>query len=266
MTLIIDEYIEKQNQFINDRENTLKQLEECMKKLRRQIDKFKISNTVGNSATIAGTIMVFIPFPLVQIAGTLLATSGTVTSLGTSIYKNAIENAFHQEFMEVLAKDEKSRKALLTAQHVLKKSPDMLKATLVATNLSKVANEATRVKEASRLLSQVQKVGKAPSKYKSFIKKIFKWGNGSKFGASFAAGMSVYDIVSTWTTTPASLEEMNTYIKILQADLENHKIIAELLNSQEFKSQMEVEQTANNYFSIFLFLFVILLVYWNMCR
>src|SRR5436853_2583470 len=106
----INEYIEKQNQFIKDRENTIRQLEECMKKLSRHIEKFKISNTVGNSATIAGTIMVFVPFPLVQIAGTLLATSGTATSLGTSIYKNAIENAFHKEFMEVIAKDEKSRK------------------------------------------------------------------------------------------------------------------------------------------------------------
>jgi len=125
--------------------------------------------------------------------------------------------------MEVIAKDEKSRKAFLTAQHVLKKSPEMLKATSVAMNLSKVAKDATRVKKASKLLSRIQKaspklnlvanVGKASTQSKSFIGKIFKWGKGSTFGASFAAGMSVYDIISTWTTTPASLEEMDIYIK-----------------------------------------------------
>ena len=58
--------------------------------------------------------------------------------------------------MEVMAKDEKSRKALLTAQHVLKNSPELLKATSAAMNLSKVANNSTRIKKSSNLLKQIK--------------------------------------------------------------------------------------------------------------
>ena len=93
--------IEPLKQFIEKRSITIESLKQLRIRMNKHITHCKISNTVGNSASIIGGILCFV-FPPVGVP-VLLA--GSATSLGTSITESVIEKRLRNECTAILEAD-----------------------------------------------------------------------------------------------------------------------------------------------------------------
>ena len=93
--------IEPLKAFLEKRAVTIEGLKQLRLRMAKHITHCKISNTVGNSASIIGGILCFV-FPPVGVP-VLLA--GSATSLGTSITENVIEKRLRTEYTELLTED-----------------------------------------------------------------------------------------------------------------------------------------------------------------
>ena len=92
------------------KDDTLTVLYQTRDELNKVVFDCKISNTVGNSASIIGTGLLFTPLFFIGLG---VIAAGTLTSLGTNITENIIIKNLFNKVREAIEREEKECEELL---------------------------------------------------------------------------------------------------------------------------------------------------------
>lgn len=234
--------IEPLKNFLEKRAATI----ECLKKLRSRMAKHitncKISNTVGNSASIIGGILCFI-FPPVGVP-VLLA--GSATSLGkflcsfhtyfvlfdfigTSITENVIEKHLRTEYSELLKEDSLAMKVCESNLNDI--TTWLITVYSLGYSVSKAGINFLKLSEAIQAASTLKTWGE-------FVGQLPSLANALAIGAKTAGTISgkilgvsviisVADLIQTWISKDATLVSIDKDIALLEQQLIELKHIAD---------------------------------------
>ncbi|CAF0791116.1 unnamed protein product [Adineta ricciae] len=217
--------IEPLKAFLEKRAATIEGLKQLRLRMAKHITHCKISNTVGNSASIIGGILCFV-FPPVGVP-VLLA--GSATSLGTSITENVIEKRLRTEYTELLTEDSLAMKVCesnikdITAWLVTVYSLgySVSKAGINFLKLSEAIQAASTLKTWSELIGQLPSLANALATGAKTAGTI----SGKILGVSVI--ISVADLIQTWISKNATLASIDKDIALLEQQLVELKRIAD---------------------------------------
>src|SRR2546430_981942 len=125
--------------------------------------------------------------------GIPLAIAGAVTSVSTSFAQTALEYVQHNEFQTALTEDEERRKIFLIS----------LDTAFRFTKAASIPNQAVKLHK----LSKFSGVG---------VRGAVNLSKGVKVFAGFGIAFSAIDLVSTWTSNPPTLNDMDKVISKLE--------------------------------------------------
>ncbi|CAF3646197.1 unnamed protein product [Adineta steineri] len=228
-TIIKPPSIEPLENFLEKRATTIEGLKKLHSRMDKHITNCKISNTVGNSASIIGGILCFV-FPPVGVP-VLLA--GSATSLGTSITENVIEKRLRAEYTELLKEDS-------IAMKVCESNLKAITAWLVTVyslgfSVSRAGVNFIKLAEAIQAASTLGKwselIGQLPSLAGAFATGAKTAGtiSGKILGVSVI--ISVADLIQTWISKNATLSSIDKDIALLEQQLMELKRIADVYHS-----------------------------------
>lgn len=217
--------IEPLENFLEKRAITIEALKQLRIRMSKHINNCKISNTVGNSASIIGGILCFI-FPPVGVP-VLLA--GSATSLGTSITESIIEKRVRTEYTELLREDSLAMKIcesnlkdittwLITVYSL---GYSVSKAGINFLKLSESIQAAKTLGTWSELITQLPSLANALSTGAKTAGTI----SGKILGISVI--ISVADLVQTWISKNATLTSIDRDIQLLEQQLVELRRIAD---------------------------------------
>ena len=198
----VDSLIQGKKDYINTIEESLRVLSSVKIQLDDELFKVKISNTVGNIASIAGTALMFTPLFFVGLTSVGL---GTATSIGSSVYENYfMEDGKNKILIDVLdrEKDAEGRynecviKILSTSSKAslfLKKSADLKRMYDVSSGYRVAYNGVNGVANAMKAGAKLTYFG--------------------KFLGGLGAALSAADIVMTWTMSSETSEQIGSLIQ-----------------------------------------------------
>ncbi|CAF0774047.1 unnamed protein product [Rotaria sordida] len=228
-TIIEPPSIEPLKNFIEKRAITIEGLKQLRIRITKHIKNCKISNTVGNSASIIGGILCFI-FPPVGVP-VLLA--GSATSLGTTITENVIEKRLRTEYNELLKEDslamkvcESNLKDITTwLVTVYSLGYTVSKAGVNFLKLSEAIQASSTLKTWGELIGQLPSLGSALATGAKTVGTI----SGKILGVSVI--ISVADLIQTWISKNATLTSIDKDISLLEQQLIELKRIADVYHA-----------------------------------
>ncbi|CAG9320659.1 unnamed protein product [Blepharisma stoltei] len=170
----------------------------------------KISNTAGNSASIAGTGILFTPLALIGIV-TIIA--GSLTSIGTNVTQFFIEKSLQKRMKKIIKEEEKAKFRYEVSQM---KSQYFIGLMNFGTNCYQVGSRIWKIMKYAQLFEGL----KATNMTTKSVLGIGGWSSaaaackGTKFALSsaFGAGLSAVDIIITWTFKNSTLEQFKIQI------------------------------------------------------
>ncbi|UJR23550.1 hypothetical protein I4U23_026538 [Adineta vaga] len=221
--------IEPLKAFLEKRATTIEGLKKLRLRMAKHITNCKISNTVGNSASIIGGILCFV-FPPVGVP-VLLA--GSATSLGTAITENVIEKRLRTEYTTLLNEDSIAMKVCesnikdITAWLVTVYSLgySVTKAGVNFLKLSQAIQAASTLGTWSELIGQLPSLASALATGAKTAGTI----SGKILGISVI--ISVADLIQTWISKNATLSSIDRDIALLEQQLVELKNIADVYHS-----------------------------------
>ncbi|CAF2415785.1 unnamed protein product [Rotaria sp. Silwood2] len=228
-TIIEPPSIEPLKNFIEKRSITIEGLKQLRIRMTKHIKNCKISNTVGNSASIIGGILCFI-FPPVGVP-VLLA--GSATSLGTTITENVIEKRLRTEYNDLLKED-------LLAMKVCESNLKDITAWLVTVyslgySVSKAGVNFVKLSEsiqaASTLGTWSELIGQLPSLGTALATGAKTAGTISGKILGISVIISVADLIQTWISKNATLTYIDKDISLLEQQLIELKRIADVYHA-----------------------------------
>ncbi|CAF2842200.1 unnamed protein product [Rotaria sp. Silwood2] len=228
-TIIEPPSIEPLKNFIEKRSITIEGLKQLRIRMTKHIKNCKISNTVGNSASIIGGILCFI-FPPVGVP-VLLA--GSATSLGTTITENVIEKRLRTEYNDLLKED-------LLAMKVCESNLKDITAWLVTVyslgySVSKAGVNFVKLSEsiqaASTLGTWSELIGQLPSLGTALATGAKTAGTISGKILGISVIISVADLIQTWISKNATLTYIDKDISLLEQQLIELKRIADIYHA-----------------------------------
>ncbi|CAF0852705.1 unnamed protein product [Rotaria sp. Silwood1] len=228
-TIIEPPSIEPLKAFIEKRAMTIEGLKQLRIRMVKSIKNCKISNTVGNSASIIGGILCFI-FPPIGVP-VLLA--GSATSLGTSITENVIEKHLRTEYNNLLKEDllamkvcESNLKDITTwLVTVYSLGYSVSKAGVNFLKLSEAIQASSTLGTWSQLIGQLPSLGNALATGAKTAGTI----SGKILGVSVI--ISVADLIQTWISKNATLASIDKDISLLEQQLIELKRIADVYHA-----------------------------------
>lgn len=209
--------IEPLKTFIEKRTVTIESLKQLRARISKHVNHCKISNTVGNSASIIGGILCFV-FPPVGVP-VLLA--GSATSLGTSITESVIEKRLRTEYTAILEADSLAMKVCestlkdITAWLITVYSLgySVSKAGINFLKLSEAIQAASTLGTWSELIGQLPSLASALATGAKTAGTI----SGKILGVSVI--ISVADLVQTWISKNATITSIDKDIALLEQQL-----------------------------------------------
>lgn len=217
--------IEPLKDFLQKRETTIQCLKDLRTRMAKHVLNCKISNTVGNSASIIGGILCFV-FPPVGVP-VLLA--GSATSLGTAITESIIEKRLRTKYTDMLREDNiamrlcESNLRDITAWLVTVYSLgySVSKAGVNFFRLAEAIQAATTLGTWAELVGQLPSLASALATGAKTVGTI----SGKILGVSVI--ISVADLIHTWVSKSATLKAIDKDIELLEQQLVELKRIAE---------------------------------------
>ena len=234
--------IEPLRDFIEKRAATIEGLRDLRARMAKHVLNCKISNTVGNSASIVGGILCFV-FPPVGVP-VLLA--GTATSLGklmnhindcffyfvflgTAITESVIEKRLRTKYVDMLREDSLAMKicesnlrditAWLVTVYSLGYS--VTRAGVNFLRLSEAIQAATTLGTWAELIGQLPSLASALATGAKTAGTL----SGKILGVSVI--ISVADLIHTWISKSATLKSIDKDIALLEQQLDELKRIAD---------------------------------------
>jgi hypothetical protein len=233
--------IEPLKDFLEKRAKTIEALKELRIRMAKHIKNCKISNTVGNSASIIGGILCFV-FPPVGVP-VLLAGSATSLGklsscfflvlyfdiLGTSITESVIEKRLRTEYSELLREDslamkicESNLKDITTwLVTVYSLGYSVSKAGVNFIKLSQAIEAASTLKTWSDFIKQLPSLASALATGAKTVGTV----SGKILGISVI--ISVADLIQTWISKNATLSSIDKDVALLEQQLVELQRIAD---------------------------------------
>ncbi|CAF0954950.1 unnamed protein product [Didymodactylos carnosus] len=221
--------IEPLENFIEKRGKTIEGLVVLKEKMAKHVLNCKISNTVGNSASIIGGILCFV-FPPVGVP-VLLA--GTATSLGTSITENVIERKLRTQYGEMLKEDSLAMK--LCESNLKDITSWLITVYQLGYTVSRAGINFLRVADAIQAATTMKTWAELVSQLPSLANAIQVGAKtaGTVSGAILGISLiiSAADIIQTWIQKNATIKGIEKDILLLEQQLQELKRIADAYHS-----------------------------------
>ncbi|CAF0979742.1 unnamed protein product [Rotaria sordida] len=217
--------IEPLKEFLERRAITIEGLKDLRARMAKHVMNCKISNTVGNSASIVGGLLCFV-FPLIGVP-VLLA--GTATSLGTTITEGFIEKRLRTKYVDMVKEDALAMKVCetnirdITAWLVTVYSLgySVSRAGINFLQLSEAIQAASTLGTWAELVAQLPSLAGALATGAKTAGTI----SGKILGISVI--ISVADLIHTWISKNSTLKSIDKDIGLLEQQLIELKRIAE---------------------------------------
>ncbi|CAF3850551.1 unnamed protein product [Adineta steineri] len=212
--------------FLTQRATTIKGLQTLRASMAKHIRNCRISNTVGNSASIIGGTLCFF-FPTI---GVPILLAGSATSLGTAIAGNIIEKRLQKKYTDLLEKDslavqicESNLKDITTwLVTIYSLGYSVSKAGANFLQLAEAIHASSTLSVWSELISQLPSLSTAFATGAKTAGTI----SGQILGISLI--ISVADLIQTWILKNATLEAIDKDIALLEQQLIELKQIVEV--------------------------------------
>ncbi|CAF0730067.1 unnamed protein product [Rotaria sp. Silwood1] len=217
--------IEPLKEFLERRAITIQGLKDLRVRMAKHALNCKISNTVGNSASIIGGLLCFVFPPL----GVPVLLAGTATSLGTTITEGFIEKRLRTQYMTMIKEDAVAMKVCetnirdITAWLVTVYSLgySVSRAGINFLQLSEAIQAASTLGTWAELVAQLPSLAGALATGAKTAGTI----SGKILGISVI--ISVADLIHTWISKNATLKSIDKDIALLEQQLVELKRIAE---------------------------------------
>lgn len=217
--------IEPLKDFIEKRTITIAGLKDLRERMAKHVLNCKISNTVGNSASIIGGILCFV-FPPVGVP-VLLA--GTATSLGTVITESVIEKRLRQKYTDMLKEDSLAMK--ICESNLKDITAWLVTVYSLGYSVTRAGIDFLRLSEAiqaaSTLGTWAELVGQLPSLAGALATGAKTAGTLSGKILGISVIISVADLIHTWISKNATLKSIDKDIELLEQQLNELKRIAD---------------------------------------
>ncbi|CAG9320663.1 unnamed protein product [Blepharisma stoltei] len=178
----------------------------------------KISNTVGISASMAGTGLMFTPLALL---GILTMIAGSLTSVGTTVTQYFIEKKQLKKMKKILIDEEK---AAVRYEVSMLKAKNLVEASNLAMQSYHIGSRIWKMVKEYRTLSALKALKSTKSIFslKGGWPSIMAAGKNAKFlkASAIGAGLSAIDIVATWAVENSTLEEIKKQIENREKTIE----------------------------------------------
>ncbi|CAF1495095.1 unnamed protein product [Rotaria magnacalcarata] len=221
--------IEPLKEFIERRAITIEGLKDLRARMAKHVLNCKISNTVGNSASIVGGLLCFV-FPPIGVP-VLLA--GAATSLGTNITEGFIENRLRKKYIHMIQEDSLAMKVCET--NIKDITAWLITVYSLGYTVSKAGVNFFQLSEAiqaaTTLGTWAELVGQLPSLAGALATGAKTAGtiSGKILGVSVI--ISVADLVHTWIIKNATLKSIDKDIGLLEQQLVELKRITEVYHA-----------------------------------
>lgn len=213
--------LNRKAQYINKIKESIDQLYSIRSDLEKQVDSCKISNTVGNSVSIASTSLLFTPFAAFGAFGLVL---GALTSIGTSITQHCLEKGQLGRLKWLFEREEETATnyydavrefSILLLRDKMPYSSAQTFGGLDAFGVSKILNGINILKTAQPAVSASASINDAAALLK-ISKKV-------KVAGMLGVAFSAADIIMTWTIKNPSLSEIDNVINAKKEILKNQE-------------------------------------------
>ncbi|CAF2364380.1 unnamed protein product [Rotaria sp. Silwood2] len=217
--------IEPLKEFLEKRAITIEGLKDLRVRMAKHVMNCKISNTVGNSASIIGGLLCFV-FPPIGVP-VLLA--GTATSLGTTITEGFIEKRLRKNYMNMIKEDAVAMKVCET--NIKDITAWLVTVYSLGYSVSKAGVNFLQLSEAiqaaSTLGTWAELVTQLPSLAGAFATGAKTAGTLSGKILGISVIISVADLIQTWISKNATLKSIDKDIGLLEQQLMELERIAE---------------------------------------
>ena len=211
--------IQRKKDYIKTIEKSLSMLKSVKMELDKKLFKLKISNTIGNIASIAGTGLMFTP-PL-NFVGLAAVGLGTVTSISSSAYQNYfLQDDKNKLLIDALESEEDAERRHNDHMiHILSTSSKTALFLKKSLDLRRMYDVSSGYRVAYNGVNGVANAMKAGAKLTYF----------GKFLGGLGAALSAADIVMTWTMSNETSQQIGSLIqnkeKLLAVQKEELKIL-----------------------------------------
>ncbi|CDW86915.1 UNKNOWN [Stylonychia lemnae] len=221
-------------QAIQSKKNAIQKLRQIKQKLEDYLRGCNVASTAGNMAQIAGTLMLFTPLVLF---GAAAIAAGTITNISSDAFSSSKENGTMKEVAQLIDNDtdqtarfieclssigekiEKKIQSKVQKKVINKALEAVLGKDTQILKIYKAAKSSKKFSKAFQMAADLQKtakVGKAAVSVTSVARQL----KGGLFVA-VGVGISVYEIIQTWTADNQTVGKLNFIIKNLEEQLKD---------------------------------------------
>ncbi|CAG9320662.1 unnamed protein product [Blepharisma stoltei] len=230
----VEKCLENKRAYILNLRTTIIYLTDIQEDLSRHLLNCKISNTAGNSASIAGTGMLFTPLALV---GVVTIVAGSLTSIGTTVTQYFIEKSQLKRMKKVLLEEEKAAVRYEVSEM---KSQYLIGLLSFGLKSYQIGSRIWKIMKHTQLFKALKAVDVTIFSAKSVLG-IGGWSSAvaackaTKFlkVSALGAGLSALDIVFTWAVKNPTLEEFK-----IQIDNKENLIEKEIKELEELENAL----------------------------